>query len=64
MGHYWNSLDTNYYVNPVVLTNAAGAATAMTVQFDLSNPAFTNAASGFGADDYNGPCFLCGGTPQ
>ena len=56
MGHYWNSLDTNYYVNPVVLTNAAGAATAMTVQFDLSNPAFTNAASGFGADDYNGPC--------
>ena len=55
-GHYWNSLDTNYYVNPVVLTNAAGAATAMTVQFDLSNPAYSNAASLFAADDYNGPC--------
>jgi len=63
MGHYWNSLDTNYYVNPVVLTNAAGAATAMTVQFDLSNPAFTNAASGFGADDYNGPCTPFGALP-
>jgi hypothetical protein len=63
MGHYWNSLDTNYYVNPVVLTNAAGAATAMTVQFDLSNPAFTNAASGFGADDYNGPCTPLGALP-
>jgi hypothetical protein len=64
MGHYWNSLDTNYYVNPVVLTNAAGAATAMTVQFDLSNPAFTNAASGFGADDYNGPCSSAGALPS
>jgi hypothetical protein len=63
MGHYWNSLDTNYYANPVVLTNAAGAATAMTVQFDLSNPAFTNAASGFGADDYNGPCTPFGALP-
>jgi len=63
MGHYWNSVDTNYYVNPVVLTNAAGAATAMTFQFDLSNPAFTNAASGFGADDYNGPCTPFGALP-
>jgi len=63
VGHYWNSLDTNDYVNPLVLTNAAGTATAMTAQFDVSNPAFTNAASGFGADDYNGPCAPAGALP-
>jgi len=63
MGHYWNTLDTNDYVNPLVLTNAAGAATAMTAQFDVSNPTFTNAASGFAADDYNGPCTPLGGLP-
>ena len=55
MGHYWNSVDTNYYGTPVVVTNAAGAATAMTVMID-SNPAYTNSATGFGTDSYNSPC--------
>jgi len=64
LGHYWNSLDTNYYVNPVALTNAAGTATAMTAKFDVSNPAYTNVASGFAADDYNGPCSPLGALPS
>ncbi len=57
LGHYWNSMDTNYYGNPVALTNAAGAATAMTVKFDTSKPAYTNAnvPTRFGADSYNSP---------
>jgi hypothetical protein len=57
MGHYWNSVDTNTYGSPLVLTNAAGAATAMTVRLDVSNPAYTNITTGVGmADSYNGPC--------
>jgi hypothetical protein len=57
MGHYWNSVDTNTYGSPLVLTNAAGAATTMTVRLDVSNPAYTNINTGVGmADSYNGPC--------
>jgi len=56
-GHYWNSVGTNYYVNPVPLTNAAGTVSAMTFKFDTSNIAYTNAntPTRFGADSYNGP---------
>jgi|SRR5579862_810804 len=62
MGHYWNSVDTNTYGSPLVLTNAAGAATAMTVALDVSNPAYTNINTGVGmADSYNGPCSYPGG---
>ncbi|HTS18527.1 MAG TPA: hypothetical protein VMP11_13215 [Verrucomicrobiae bacterium] len=62
-GHYWNSLDTNYYANPVALTNAAGAATTMTVMFD-TNAAYTNVNTGFGTDSYNSPCsWPAGGVP-
>jgi hypothetical protein len=56
-GHYWNSVDTNSYVNALVLTNAAGAATAMTVKLDVSNSAYTNINWGVGmGDSFNGPC--------
>ena len=62
MGHYWNSVDTNTYGSPLVLTNAAGTATAMTVALDVSNPAYTNVNTGVGmADSYNGPCSYPGG---
>jgi hypothetical protein len=54
-GHYWNDLGINLIGNPLVLTNAAGAATAITFMFDASNPAYTNSSSGFGTDSYNGP---------
>jgi hypothetical protein len=61
-GHYWNSVDTNTYGSPLVLTNAAGTATAMTVALDVSNPAYTNVNTGVGmADSYNGPCSYPGG---
>jgi hypothetical protein len=54
-GHYWNNLGTNFIGSPLVLTNAGGAATAITFMFDASNPAYTNSSSGFGTDSYNGP---------
>ncbi len=54
-GHYWNDLGNNFIGSPLVLTNAAGAATAITFMFDASNPAYTNSSSGFGTDSYNGP---------
>ncbi len=54
-GHYWNNLGNNFIGSPLVLTNAAGAATAITFMFDASNPAYTNLSSGFGTDSYNGP---------
>ena len=55
LGHYWNNLGTNFIGNALVLTNAGGAVTAVQFLIDASNPAFTNAASGFGTDSYNGP---------
>ena len=54
-GHYWNNLGTNFVGSSLVLTNAGGAATAMTFMFDASNLTYTNTASGFGSDYYNGP---------
>jgi len=57
-GHYWNNLGTNLIGSPLVLTNAGGAATAMTFTFDGSNPAYTNLNAApyyFGSDYYNGP---------
>jgi hypothetical protein len=58
MGHYWNNLGTNLIGSPLVLTNAGGAATAMTFMFDGSVPAYTNLNAApyyFGSDYYNGP---------
>jgi hypothetical protein len=56
LGHYWNSVGgtNNYFFTPgsTILTNAAGAATAVQFAFDS---AYTNAGSGFGTDSYNGP---------
>jgi hypothetical protein len=57
-GHYWNNLGTNLNGSPLVLTNAGGAATAMTFMFDASNPAYTNVNAApyyYGSDYYNGP---------
>jgi len=54
-GHYWNDLGVNFIGSPLVLTNAAGASMGISFMFDASNPAYTNASSGFGTDSYNGP---------
>jgi hypothetical protein len=54
-GHYWNNLGTNFVGSTLVLTNAGGAATAVTFMFDASSVTYTSAASGFGSDYYNGP---------
>ena len=35
-GHYWNNLGTNLIGSPLVLTNAAGGATAVSFMFDFS----------------------------